>query len=225
MSRFKKPLVDALQARLHDRPFAVQIQFWNLPEYLAGMSEKILRAAQVIQGISQKYYRAAIALKPLGRDLADIFDDSDHADNRGWEDAPALSLVVEADVSAGDGRAKCESSFRNAIDRLTELPHDLWPLRRSKVQAISQGDGSGAACGKVAARFRYGQPRPRAWIEVAIPRIGVEAHGQRSPRFFDPKHGGVGARHHNRVGPHHVVVLMVNPLLARNVWRRQDLYK
>ena len=145
-----------------------------------------------------------------------------HAEHRGRQDRPAVRLVVEADVAAGDRDLQRPARIADPRHRAGELPHDLRPLRISEVQAVGGADRPSAGAGDVAGRLRHGQHRPAVRVEKAVPPVAVDRERQGARRALDAHHPGPGPGRRDGVGPHHVVVLAVDPAPARDAGRADE---
>src|SRR5438270_6314706 len=150
--------------------------------------------------------------------FADIFQNSDHAENRSRIDSLAKRFVIEADVAAGDRNLELFASFGDSVDDLGKLPHDVRLLGIAEVQAVGRAHGSCAGAGYVTGGFRDGVHCAKLGVEVTPAAIAIERHRERSVRTFDandPAITGTGAL--NGVGLDHGIVLLINPSLAEDV--------
>src|SRR5437899_8421721 len=86
-------------------------------------------------------------------DAGGVVENAKNAYNGRRVDRLAESLVVKADVAAGDGRAKDGAGFGKAVDGLRKLPHHFWFFRAAEVEAIRGGDGPRSATCHVAGGF------------------------------------------------------------------------
>ena len=82
--------------------------------------------------------------------------------------------------------------------------------------------GMRAGAGDVARRLGDREHRAAPRIEVAVAAVAVDRHRQRARRALDADDAGAHAGEHDRVGPHHVVVLPVDPALAGDGRRREQ---
>src|SRR5205823_2201393 len=135
-------------------------------EFPGGISSGAWRVARGERGkrraIEQDDKVAGVAEGDF-QDAGDIVKDAEHADHGRRVDGFAEGFVVEADVAAGDGRAKGGAGVGDAVDRFAELPHHFRLLRAAEVEAVRGGNGARAACGYVARGFRDGVHRADAW--------------------------------------------------------------
>ena len=96
------------------------------------------------------------------RDLRDVADEPDAADDRRRRDRAAVGLVVERDVAGDDRDAELLGGLGDALDRLRELPADLGLLRVAEVEAVGEPDRLAAGAGDVQRRAETAQRgRPR----------------------------------------------------------------
>ena len=76
--------------------------------------------------------------------------------------------------------------------------------------------GVAAGAGDIACRLGDSEHRAAPRIEVAVASVAVDRHRQRTGRSLDPDDAGADTREHERVRADHVVVLAVDPALARD---------
>src|SRR5438309_3437824 len=135
-------------------------------------------------------------------DAGGVVENAKNAYNGRRVDRLAESLVVKADVAAGDGRAKDGAGFGKAVDGLRKLPHHFGLFGAAEIETIRGGDGARAAGGHVAGGFRNGMHGANARIELAPTTVAVSGeregalHRSRL-RILDPHHSRVaraGAR-------------------------------
>ena len=158
------------------------------------------------------------------RGFADVFEKANYTQHRSWINALSQSLVVEADVAAGDRDFEFLAGLSDAVNRLRELPHDVGLLGIGEVQAIRRADGSRARAGDVASGFGNRVHRAELRIEIAPSPVAIEGHRESALRAFDSNYAAItdpGSLH--RVGLHHGIVLLVNPTLAADVGARKQL--
>src|SRR5262245_43526408 len=60
---------------------------------------------------------------------------------------------------------------------------------------------------------------------MAIPSVAVERHRQASPSLFHADNGCVRSWQHDRVGPYHMIVLAIDPLLRSQVGRGEQTFE
>src|ERR1039457_5198231 len=136
----------------------------------------------------------------------------------------AQRLVVEADVAAGDGNFQFLASLRDPIDRLRELPHDVRLFGIAEVQAIRCSHRSGSRARHFARRLRDRVHRAQPRIQMAPAPIPIQRHRKPALRALNANHARVArSRRFNRVGLHHVVVLLPHPTFAANIRACQQL--
>ena len=82
--------------------------------------------------------------------------------------------------------------------------------------------GTRAGAGDVARRLGDGQHRAAARIEIAVAAVAVDRHRQRAIGALDAHDARAQPGSVDRVGAHHVVVLPVDPALARDRRRREQ---
>src|SRR5260370_24650912 len=106
-------------------------------------------------------------------DAGSVVQNAKDPDDRGGVDGLAEGFVVEADVSAGDGRAESLAGFGEAVDSLRKLPHHFGFLGATEIEAIRRGDGARAASVYVAGGFRNSVHRAQARLEVTPPAVAL----------------------------------------------------
>src|SRR5438270_8021596 len=150
--------------------------------------------------------------------FVNVFEDTHDSEHRRGVNAFAERLVIKTHVAAGDGDLQLLASLGDAVDGLRELPHDVRLLRVAEVQAIGRTDGRRARTRDFAGSLRYGVHRADTRIEVAPASIAIKSHGQTAVRAFDADHAGIaGTGSLDRVGLHHVIILLPDPPFAGDV--------
>ena len=110
--------------------------------------------------------------------FVDVLENADDAQHRRGIDAFAQSLVVEADVAAGDRNIEFFAGLGDAVDHLRELPHDLRLFRIAEVQAVGRANRSRARARHIAAASATACIAPSSRIEIAPAAIAIERHRQ-----------------------------------------------
>src|ERR1700690_2959343 len=87
------------------------------------------------------------------RRFADVVENSNYTENRRRINSFAQSLVVEADVAAGNGNFEFLASLGDAVNRLRELPHDVRLFGIAEVQAIGRARRGRTRASHVAGGF------------------------------------------------------------------------
>ncbi len=77
----------------------------------------------------------------------------------------AKSVVIEADVAAGDGNVEGAAGFSDAIDGFAELPHHFGLFGIAEIEAIGGGQRDARRCSDIARSFGDGMHRANARIE------------------------------------------------------------
>src|SRR6266478_884630 len=163
------------------------------------------------------------------QDTRGVVENAEDADDGRGIDRFAERLVVEADVSAGDGRAEGGAGFSDAVNHLGKLPHHFGFFRTAEVEAIRGGDGARAARGDVASGFSDGVHRADARIQLAPATVAIGGKRKRTLydarlRILDAYNRCVAvARACQSVCSHGRVVLLGDPALRGNRGRRQQL--
>src|ERR1700676_2701568 len=165
----------------------------------------MLRQSKGIRSIEQNDHVAFVAEADLEH-LTRVIQNAQHTDGRRRIDRFAQSFVVKADVSAGDGRAKRNTSFAEPVDSFAKLPHHFSLFRTAEIEAIGRSDGPRAGCSDVARSFRDRVHRANARIELAPAAVAVG--GKRQRAFYDVRlwifdahdRSIAGARSSKRVG-------------------------
>ena len=114
-------------------------------------------------------------LEAAADDAIRMLEQADDADDRRGIDRPAVRLVVQADVAAGDRHAERAAGLADALDGLRELPHDRGPLGVAEVEAVGRAERTGAGAGDVARRFGHREHRAAPRVEIATDEI-VSGH-------------------------------------------------
>src|ERR1700723_2690173 len=152
------------------------------------------------------------------RGLVYVVENPHYSEYGSGIDAFAQGLIVEADVATGDWDLKLLAGLGYAIDGLRKLPHDMRLFRIAEFRAIGCAHGSRARTRNFARGFRYGGHSAKPPIEITPASVAIERHRQTALRTLDPNHAPVAcSRRFNRVGLHHVIVLLPHPTLAANV--------
>src|SRR5260370_34822973 len=99
-------------------------------------------------------------------DAGSVVEDAEDADDRRGVDGFAESLIVKADVAAGDRRAEGSAGFGETVGGFAELPHHFGLFGAAEGEAIRGGDGTRTARGHVAGRFGDGVHRADAGIQL-----------------------------------------------------------
>ena len=136
--------------------------------------------------------------------------------------AAPLGLVVERDVAGDDRRPQSRARLGHAVNDLGESPHHFRTFGRGEVQTVRNRKGSRADAHDVARRLGDYEARAFARVKRAVTTVAVQTHRERAPRLLDAHDRRVRARKHCRVRPNHVVVLLKDPLLRRDVRRGQQ---
>src|SRR5215813_1747121 len=84
------------------------------------------------RAIQQQNHISGIAESDLQR-LRSVVEDAEDSDDRRGINGFAECLIVEADVSTGDGRAKRSASLAEAVNGLRELPHHFRFFRAAEI--------------------------------------------------------------------------------------------
>jgi len=88
--------------------------------------------------------------------VINIVDNTQDTGKRSRQDGGIAGLVVEGDITAGDGHTAVGAGVSQAVDGFFELPHNGGFFRVTEVQAVGDGDGAGTGGGNVAVGFREG---------------------------------------------------------------------
>src|ERR1700722_6628755 len=136
----------------------------------------------------------------------------------------AQSFVVETDVAAGDGNFQLFAGFRDAVDGLGELPHDVRLFGIAEVEAVGCGHGSCSRTGDFAGGLGDGVHRSKARIEITPAAVAIERHGKPPLRALNSNYAGITCSGRvDRVRLHHVIVLLPYPALAADVGAGEKL--
>src|SRR5258708_36087268 len=110
-----------------------------------------------------------------------VVEDAEDADDGSGVDGFAESLIVKADVAAGDRRAEGGAGFGEAVDGFAELPHHFGLFGAAEVEAIRSGDRTRAARGHVAGGFGDGVHRADAGSQLAPAAVAVGGKREGAP--------------------------------------------
>ena len=167
------------------------------------------RPVELIASLTEQIQRLArFAAQAGGKPAAYVVDHPEHPDHRGGQDRRRPSLVVKADVAAGDRYAKGRAAIGQSAHGLRELPHHPGILRRTEVEAVGDRDRGGAGDGDVAVRLGQGQLSTGVRIELGVPTRGVGRHRNAAVGLFvDAQHTAVGVLGEHGVTAHVAVVL------------------
>ena len=157
-----------------------------------------------------------VALAPARRHIVDVRDEADAADDRGRWDRASVRLVVERDVAGDDRDPEGFRGLRDRLDRALELPRDLGLLRVAEVETVGQRERLAAGARDVQRGAEHGLQAGAERVALAEPRP-LERDGETAQRRPQPQHGRVESRAANRARADELVVLAVDPLLAREV--------
>ena len=127
------------------------------------------------------------------RRLGDVGDQSDAADRRGGQNAGALRLIVERDISGNDGEIQRPRGFADPLQAADELAHIFGPLRIAEIQIVGERQRRRAAHGDVAPAFSDRLLAALVRVGGAIARRDVGGQRQALRPFLHPDHGGVAA--------------------------------
>jgi hypothetical protein len=166
-----------------------------------------------------------IASEPAPGDVVNGFNQTHDADNWRWIDAFAESLVVEAHIAARHGSFENPGRFGHAVNDFTELPHDFGLLRVAKIEAVGCRQRQRSNTNQVPATFGHSNLGTTLGVPPTIAAIAIQAHRQRFVGSLDANHGSVAARQLHSVGPHHVVILVIDPFLGAKIRRGKKLSK
>ncbi len=158
------------------------------------------------------------------RSLVHVVQNSDHPKHGRGIYTFTQRLVVETDVAAGDRNLKLLAGFGDAIDRLRKLPHDVRLLRIAEVQTIGCAHRSRARTSDFARGLGNSVHRAQPRIEITPAAVAIERHRQSALRALDANHARVASSwRFDRVGLHHVIVLLPHPALAADIWTGKKL--
>ena len=161
--------------------------------------------------------------KGIFADFVNVVKNADDADDRRGIDSFAQSFVVKAYVAASDGNLKLLARFGDSVDDLRELPHDVRLFWIAKVQAICRAHRSRSHTRHVSRGFGDGVHGTKTWVEVTPASVAIERHSESASAALDADNASVGrARASDRVGQHHVIVLLPHPALAADVRTREQ---
>ena len=170
---------------------------------------------------AQKEDGVTLVLERLRAHAVHVLDEPNHPDRRRRIYSRAARLVVEAHVAARHRRVEPAAGLGEAGHRLAELPHDLGVLGVPEVEAVGDRQRLRARAGDVSRGLGQRQRRPGVGVEVAEAAVAVGRDRYPLLRPLDPHDRGVRTGRHDGVDHDHVVVLLPDPALAREV-RRGD---
>src|ERR1019366_1849388 len=135
----------------------------------------------------------------------------------------AESFVVEADVAAGNRRIQFLAGFGDAVNHLRKLPHDIRLFGIAEVEAVGGADRSRSRAGHFARGFGDRVHGAETGIEIAPAAIAIERHGEPAFRALDADDASIARSGSvDRIGQHHVVILLPYPTLRANVGTREQ---
>ncbi len=148
----------------------------------------------------------------------DGLDQTDHADDGQGENRSFFGLVVEADVSAGDGQVPVSAGVAHSLDGVDELPVDGGVVRVAKVKAVGDTEGFRAGAQEVASCFGDGDPCADVGVGVDVPGVAVEGEGECVLGLGHTDDGAICGEPDGSVAQlDHVVVLSGDGLAAAQV--------
>ncbi len=128
------------------------------------------------------------------------------------------SFVVEADIPASDRSIELLAGLGHAVNHLRKLPHDVRLFGIAEIKAVRSANRSRAGTCHFARSFSDRVHRSQARVEITPSPIPVERHRQPAFRSLDANHARIpGAGRVNRIGLHHVIVLLPHPALRADV--------
>src|ERR1700686_5877866 len=150
--------------------------------------------------------------------FVDVFENSDPPNHRSRVNTLAESFVVEADIAAGNRRIKFLASFGNPVNRLRKLPHNVRLFWVAEVEAVGGTDRSRSGASYFAGGFGDRVHSAETRIEIAPAAVAVERHGQSASGALDADDATIARPGRvDRVGLHHMVILLPDPTLRANV--------
>src|ERR1700752_4719673 len=143
-------------------------------------------------------------------------DHADHPDPRWGSDGPRGAFIVDRDVPARHGRIECAAGIRDAASRFPKLEKDLGTLGAAEVQAVRDAGRLRPGAGDIACRFGHGSLAALVRIEPHVPAVAIGF--DRDPELFmpDSNHTGIAAWRYHSAGLNRRIVLLEDPLFARN---------
>ena len=222
VGRPDQPLVGELHQQSLQRSLGLQIDRRRHATHQPVRHLQVFAAAQFAAIGAQGHDHVARRLKAPTNDMVGVLEQTHDANDRRRINRLTIRLVVEADVAAGDRHGERAAGGADAFNRPGELPHDLRPLRVAEIQAVGGAERPAAGAGDVARRFSDRQDGAPIGVEVAVAAVAIDRHRQCALRALDSDDAGTHARHVDRVRPHHVIVLPIDPALAGNGRRPEE---
>src|SRR5262245_58179226 len=177
---------------------------------------QVLTPAELVARFPEQYHQIALSSKGATDHGTSVLDYTDYANYRRRQDSTSVGLVVEAHIAAGDRDVERSTRRSHPFHRTRKLPHDFGFFRIAEVKTVGRADWESSRTRVVARGFGYRQLRPAIWIERDEAAVAIDRHRQRAWCSLDSNDGGAHPRHHQCVGPHHVVILAVYPAFACN---------
>jgi hypothetical protein len=214
MRRPQQPVSRRRTQQPDQRPLAPEVESRRCPPHDAVNGLEVLAAAEFAETLAEQDDRVTRRADAPREHAGGVLQQPDDAEDGRRVDGLAVGFVVEAHVAAGDRHVERTAGLGDALDRLHELPHDLGPFRVAEVQAVGGADRNRAGTRDVPGRLGHGELGAQPGTEVTVTAIAVDRQGKRARRPFYPHDPGAHAGGRDRVRPHHVVVLPVDPPLA-----------
>src|SRR5580693_856258 len=161
------------------------------------------------------------------RGLMHVVENPHHSKDGRRINALAQRFVVEADVATCDGNFQLLAGLGDAIDSLRKLPHDVRLLGIAKVETVGSAHWSCSRTGHLARSLGDGVHRTQPRIEITPAAVAIERHRKSTLRLarvwiLNTNYTCIArTRCLDRVGLHHVIVLLPDPALAADVCASQ----
>ncbi len=145
-------------------------------------------------------------------------NDSQHSDRRRRKHRSFRILIVERDVSSGNGRFEGTARISHSAYGFLKNPVDLRFVRIAEIQAIRDGNRFSSAANNVSSRFGNGNLPSFSRIQIHVPAVAIRFDSQAPFGSLDADNRRVRRpRSNHRVRPNHGVVLLKDPFLRGNV--------
>ena len=180
---------------------------WNTTEVVVDGASPC-RTIEFGAGVTQEVNVVALVL-PCGRNTTgNVIDDTEHTHNRSGVDGGVTGLVIEGDVSTGDGDLELQTSICQTSNSLLELPHHFGVLWRTEVEAVSDCCRNSTRDSNVAVGLCKSKASTVVGVKLAVATVGICSDGKAETRLFvDANHAGVVREAERRVSHHEVVIL------------------
>src|SRR4029450_7930363 len=184
---------------------------------------QVLAATKLDPVVTEEHNQIAGSLELSAHNAIGVLKQADDADHRRWIDSASVGLVIQADVAPSDRHAERATRITNPLDCLGELPHDRRPFGIAEIQTVGRPQGTRTRASNVACCLSHRKHRASIRIEVAVTAVSIDRQSQSAISTLNTNNAATKARQVHGIGPHHMVVLPVDPFFAADGWGTQQL--